>query len=114
MLLGHQGASGRTDCMYLRIASCVALSSQLSGSQTVREGTTMSSVSPSASSAASTASTSAARPTADGSKCSCSERMPGVMSITPGRPCSFSACISACARRRSAMSSRISPSSTSR
>ena len=43
MLLGHQGASGRTDCMYLRMASCVAGSSQESGRCTMREGTTMSS-----------------------------------------------------------------------
>ena len=43
MLLGHHGASGRTDCMYLRMASCVAGSSQESGRCTMREGTTMSS-----------------------------------------------------------------------
>ena len=43
MLLGHQGASGRTDCMYLRMASCVAGSSQESGRCTMREGTAMSS-----------------------------------------------------------------------
>ncbi len=43
MLLGHQGASGRTDCVYLRMASCVAGSSQESGRWTMREGTTMSS-----------------------------------------------------------------------
>ena len=36
MLLGHHGASGRTDCMYLRIASCVAGSSQERGRWTVR------------------------------------------------------------------------------
>ena len=41
MLLGHQGASARTDCMYLSIASCVAASSHDSGSQTVRLGTSI-------------------------------------------------------------------------
>ena len=41
ILLGHHGASGRTDCMYLRIASCVAGSSQESGRCTMRDGTTM-------------------------------------------------------------------------
>ena len=37
MLLGHQGASGRTDCMYLSMASCVAASSHDSGRWTMRE-----------------------------------------------------------------------------
>ena len=43
MLLGHQGASGRTDCMYFSIASLVAGSSQDNGSRTMRESTSMSS-----------------------------------------------------------------------
>ncbi len=41
MLLGHHGASGRTDCMYFSMASCVAGSSQESGRWTMREGTSM-------------------------------------------------------------------------
>ena len=52
MLLGHQGASARTDCMYLRIASCVAGSSQDSGRCTMRDGTSMASMGGSSSSAA--------------------------------------------------------------
>ncbi len=44
MLLGHQGASARTDCMYFAIASCVAASSHDSGSRTTRVGMTMSSI----------------------------------------------------------------------
>jgi hypothetical protein len=43
MLLGHQGASGRTDCMYFSMASRVCGSSQDSGRCTMRLGTTMSS-----------------------------------------------------------------------
>ena len=43
MLLGHHGASARTDCMYLSIASCVASSFQDSGRCTMRDGTSMSS-----------------------------------------------------------------------
>ena len=38
MLLGHQGASGRTDCMYFSIASSVAGSSHDSGRWTMRAG----------------------------------------------------------------------------
>ena len=38
MLLGHQGASGRTDCMYFSMASRVAGSSQDSGRCTMRAG----------------------------------------------------------------------------
>ena len=44
MLLGHQGASARTDCMYREMASRVASSSQDSGSLTIRVGTCMSSM----------------------------------------------------------------------
>ena len=44
MLLGHQGASGRTDCMYFSIASRVAGSSHDSGRCTMRVGTSMSSM----------------------------------------------------------------------
>src|SRR5260370_11046133 len=43
ILLGHHGASGRTPCIYLRMASCVAGSSQESGRCTTRDSTTMSS-----------------------------------------------------------------------
>ena len=42
MLLGHQGASARTDCMYFSIASRVAASSHDNGSHTVRLGTSIS------------------------------------------------------------------------
>ena len=114
MLLGHQGASGRTDCMYFSMARRVAGSSQDSGNQTVREGTTSWSVSPRASSAASTASMSVRWSMTPGSKCSCSERMPGVMSTMPGSWRACSASIRPWARRRRPMSSCISPSSTSR
>ena len=44
MLLGHQGASGRTDCVYFWIASRVAGSSHDSGRCTMRDGTSISSV----------------------------------------------------------------------
>ena len=50
ILLGHQGASGRTDCMYLRMASRVAGSSQDSGRWTMRAATTISSIGGSAAS----------------------------------------------------------------
>ena len=53
MLLGHQGASLRTDCMYFSIASWVAASSHDSGMCTMRVGTCMSSMAGSAFSAAS-------------------------------------------------------------
>ena len=43
MFHGHHGASARTPCMYRSMASCVAGSSQDSGSRTVRLGTTSSS-----------------------------------------------------------------------
>ena len=48
MLLGHQGASGRTDWVYLRMASWVAGSSHDSGRWTIREATSISSVAGSA------------------------------------------------------------------
>ena len=41
MLLGHQGASGRTDCVYFSMASCVAGSSHDSGRCTMRVGTSI-------------------------------------------------------------------------
>ena len=37
MLLGHQGASARTRCMYFSMASCVAGSSHDSGRCTMRD-----------------------------------------------------------------------------
>ncbi len=85
MLLGHHGASLRTDCMYFWIASCVAGSSQESGRWTIRVGTSMSSMSGNRASAAisvvhqlrSSGSTRL-------SKWTCSERMPGVRSMMPG------------------------------
>ncbi len=61
MLLGHQGASGRTDWVYLRMASWVAGSSHDSGRWTIREATSISSV---AGSAPSTSSRSASEPLA--------------------------------------------------
>ncbi len=42
ILLGHQGASGRTDCMYLSMAICTVGSSHDSGRRTMRLGTVMS------------------------------------------------------------------------
>ena len=51
MLLGHHGASGRTDCMYFWMARRVAPSSHDSGRCTIREGTSMASVGGSSSSA---------------------------------------------------------------
>ena len=41
MLLGHHGASARTDCMYFSMARRVAGSSQESGRCTMREGTSI-------------------------------------------------------------------------
>ena len=61
MLLGHQGASERTDCMYLSIASRVAASSHDSGSHTVRLGTSMSAIATAPSCASSSTSISACR-----------------------------------------------------
>ena len=67
MLLGHQGASARTDCMYFSIASRVAASSQDSGSHTVRLGTSMSAVAGTPSCASSSASIRVASAMRDGS-----------------------------------------------
>ena len=110
MLLGHQGASLRTPCMYLRMASCVASSSHDSGSRTMRVGTSMSCTAGNSSSAPTSSSSSCASDSTRLSKCTCSDRIPGVRSMTPAHlPLPASHCISAWTRKRRARSSTSGP-----
>ena len=85
MFHGVHGASERTPCMYRSMASRVAGSSQDSGSRTVRDGTRSSCVGGSSSSTRCSSGSSDLAGSRAASVWICSDRMPGVRSMTPAQ-----------------------------